>query len=53
MSLAVDASEPTLERLLPESWAKTHPECVLAHRLEESREKARRQSERRANRRGR
>jgi transposase len=36
-----------LDELLPDRWAKTHPEAILTHRLDESRQKASRQSERR------
>jgi transposase len=51
LQLSVDASPAFLERLLPDRWALAHPEHVLAHRLEESREKARRRDERRGMRR--
>jgi transposase len=47
LQLSVDASPESLTRLLPESWALAHPEHVLAHRLEESRQKAQRRDERR------
>ena len=39
------------EELLPDRWARSHPGQVLTHRLEESREKARRRDARRADRR--
>jgi transposase len=52
LQLAVDASRASLERLLPDRWAVAHPEHVLSHRLEESRQKARRRDQRRAARRG-
>jgi hypothetical protein len=41
----------TLTKLLPERWALMHPEHVLTHRLEESRQKAHRRDERRGMRR--
>ena len=41
-----------VENLLPDRWGRSHPEHVLTHRLEESREKARRRDARRAERRG-
>jgi transposase len=47
---SVDASPEQLERLLPDRWAVAHPEHVLAHRLEESRQKAQRRDQRRARR---
>ena len=48
LQLTVDASPDSLERLLPDRWAAAHPEHVLNHRLDESREKARRRDQRRA-----
>jgi transposase len=51
LQLTVDASPQSLERLLPDRWAIAHPEHVLSHRLEESRQKAQRRDHRRANRR--
>jgi transposase len=51
LQLAVDSSSESLARLLPDRWALAHPEHVLAHRLEESRQKAQRRDERRAMRR--
>jgi transposase len=51
LQLAVDSSPESLERLLPDRWAAAHPEHVLHHRLDESREKARRRDQRRAERR--
>jgi hypothetical protein len=53
LQLTVDASQEPLERLLPDRWALAHPEHVLSHRLEESRQKAQRRDERRAMRRSR
>jgi len=50
LQLSVDASPELLARLLPDRWALAHPERVLTHRLEESREKAQRRDQRRANR---
>ena len=51
LQLSVDASPERLAELLPDRWALAHPEHVLSHRLEESRQKARRRDQRRANRR--
>jgi hypothetical protein len=51
MQLAVDSSPEQLTRLLPDRWAVAHPEHVLGHRLDESRQKARRRDERRSDRR--
>jgi transposase len=51
VQLSVDASPESLARLLPDRWALAHPEHVLAHRLDEARQKARRRDERRAARR--
>jgi transposase len=51
LQLAVDASPERLAELLPDRWALAHPEHVLSYRLEESRQKARRRDQRRANRR--
>jgi hypothetical protein len=48
LQLSVDASPEFLEILLPDRWALAHPEHVLSHRVEESRQKARRRDERRA-----
>jgi transposase len=48
MQLSVDASPELVARLLPDRWALAHPEHVLAHRLEESRQKAQRRDQRRA-----
>jgi transposase len=50
LQLSVDASPEFLARLLPDRWALAHPEHVLDHRLEESRQKAQRRDQRRANR---
>jgi transposase len=50
LQLSVDASSESLARLLPDRWALTHPEHVLSHRLEESRQKAQRRDQRRASR---
>jgi transposase len=47
LQLSVDASPEILPRLLPDRWALEHPEHVLTHRLEESRQKAQRRDERR------
>jgi transposase len=51
LQLSVDASPDLLAGLLPERWAQAHPEHVLSHRLEESRQKAQRRDQRRAGRR--
>jgi hypothetical protein len=51
LQLTVDASPESLERLLADRWALGNPEHVLTHRLEESRQKAKRRDERRAMRR--
>jgi transposase len=51
MQLTVDASPDQLTRLLPDRWALAHPEHVLTHRLEESRQKAQRRDQRRSERR--
>jgi transposase len=51
LQLSVDASPELLAGLLPDRWALAHPEHVLAHRLEESRQKAQRRDERRGMRR--
>jgi DNA invertase Pin-like site-specific DNA recombinase len=51
LQLSVDASPESLAKLLPERWALMHPEHVLTHRLEESRQKAHRRDERRGMRR--
>ena len=50
LQLSVDASPESLARLLPGRWALEHPEHILNHRLEESREKAQRRDQRRASR---
>jgi len=50
VQVSVDASEPTLAGLLPNRWALAHPEHILTHRLEESRQKAQRRDQRRARR---
>src|SRR4051812_5825684 len=49
MTLSVDPER--IEDLLPDRWGQSHPEHVLTHRLEESRERARRRDARRAERR--
>jgi hypothetical protein len=50
LQLSVDASPELLAGLLPNRWALAQPEHVLTQRLEESRQKAKRQDQRRANR---
>lgn len=49
LTLSVDPDR--VADLLPDRWAQTHPEHVLTHRLDESREKARRRDAKRAERR--
>ncbi len=39
LQLSVDSSQEFLETLLPDRWALAHPEHVLNHRLDESRQK--------------
>jgi hypothetical protein len=51
LQLALDPSPEFLKALLSDHWAAAHPEHVLSHRVEQSREKARRRDERRAMRR--
>jgi transposase len=51
LQLAVDASPEWLEGLLPDRWALAHPEHVLTHRLDESRQKAQQRDDRRGTRR--
>ncbi len=50
LQLAVDASPEFLAGLLPDRWALAHPEHILTYRLEESRQKAQRRDQRRAQR---
>jgi transposase len=50
LQLSVDASPESLARLLPDRWALAHPEHILNHRLEESRQKAQQRDQRRASR---
>lgn len=49
--LHLAGGSPDLEALLPDRWAAAHPEHVLAHRLDESRQRRARQQRRRAERR--
>jgi transposase len=49
--LRLSAGETELESLLPDRWSASHPECVLEHRLDESRRKAAPQKVRRERRR--
>jgi hypothetical protein len=42
--LRLSAGQTDLEPLLPDRWGANHPECVLHHRLDESRRKAARQT---------
>jgi transposase len=50
LRISVDSSCEVLTNLLPDHWALAHPEHVLTHRLEESRQKAQRRDQRRARR---
>jgi len=45
------ADDQQLEAMLPNRWAAANPQCVLVHRLEESRNKAAAKRERRKRRR--
>jgi transposase len=45
------ADDLCLEEMLPDRWAAAHPEAILTHRLEESRDRADRTRRRRAHRR--
>lgn len=45
--LRLHAEDPHLDKMLPDRWAAAHPEMVLTYRLEESRQKAARQRDRR------
>jgi transposase len=47
----LDGEDQDLDEWLPDRWAAKHPASILTHRLEESREKASKQSERRGMRR--
>jgi hypothetical protein len=49
--LRLHADDSRLDEMLPDRWAANHPESILTHRLEESRQKAARQRERRQRRR--
>ena len=49
--LRTHAEDPQWEDMLPDRWAVQHPEAVLTHRLEESRQKAAVQQDRRRRRR--
>jgi len=51
--LRLHADDLRLEEMLPDRWAAAHPEAILTHRLEESRDKAARTQRRRAHRRAR
>ncbi len=51
--LRLHADDLRLEELLPDRWAAAHPEAILTHRLQESRDKAVRTRARRAHRRAR
>ena len=48
LQVSVDMSPELLISLLPDRWALAHPEHILNHRLDESREKVRRRDQRRA-----
>jgi len=47
LQVSVDPSPEFLAGLLPDRWALAHPEHVLTHRLEESRQKAQQRDQRR------
>jgi transposase len=49
--MRMHADDNRLEEMLPDRWAIQHPEAVLSHRLEESRDKAARKREQRRRRR--
>jgi transposase len=49
--LTLSVAPDRVEDLLPDRWGRSHPEHVLTHRLEESRERARRRDAKRADRR--
>ena len=49
--LRLHADDSHLDEMLPDRWAADHPEMVLAYRLDESRQKAARQRDRRRRRR--
>jgi transposase len=49
--LRLHADDARLDEMLPDRWAADHPESILTHRLEESRQKAARQRDRRQRRR--
>lgn len=49
--LRLHAEDPCLDEMLPDRWAAAHPEMILTYRLEESRQKAARQRDRRRRRR--
>ncbi len=51
--MRMHADDPRLDEMLPDRWAASHPEAVLAHRLEESRKKAATKKDRRRRRRAR
>jgi transposase len=51
--MRMHADDNRLEEMLPDRWAAQHPESVLTHRLDESRDKAARKRERRRHRRAR
>lgn len=49
--LRLHADDARLEEMLPDRWATAHPEAILTHRLDESRDKAARKREKRRRRR--
>jgi hypothetical protein len=51
--MRMHADDNRLEQMLPDRWAAEHPDAVLTHRLEESRNKAARKREQRRRRRAR
>ncbi|WP_020466338.1 hypothetical protein, partial [Singulisphaera acidiphila] len=49
--MTLSVAPERVEDLLPDRWARNHPGHVLTHRLEESRERARRRDAKRTDRR--
>ena len=49
--LRMHADDNRLDEMLPDRWAAQHPDAVLAHRLDESRQKAARKRQQRRHRR--
>jgi hypothetical protein len=51
--MRMHADDNRLDEMLPDRWAAEHPEAILTHRLDESRDKAARKREQRHRRRAR